>query len=64
MAKIKRRNFIKTSVSVAAGISVTGSLSCNIDKKVTINKLPKWKGFNILDFFSPDPANAREGIEE
>lgn len=64
MAKIKRRNFIKTSVSVAAGISMTGSLSCNIDKKVTINKLPKWKGFNILDFFSPDPANAREGIEE
>ena len=64
MAKIKRRNFIKTSVSVAAGISMTGPLSCNIDKKVTINKLPKWKGFNILDFFSPDPANAREGIEE
>jgi len=23
------------------------------------NKLPKWKGFNVLDFFIPDPANPR-----
>ncbi len=28
------------------------------------NKLPKWKGFNLLDFFSPDPARAREPTPE
>ncbi len=28
------------------------------------NKLPKWKGFNLLDFFSPDPANARRTTTE
>lgn len=28
------------------------------------NKLPKWKGFNLLDFFSPDPKNSRPGTTE
>ncbi|MEJ1236508.1 cellulase family glycosylhydrolase [Chryseolinea sp. T2] len=23
------------------------------------NAIPRWKGFNLLDFFSPDPANGR-----
>jgi hypothetical protein len=31
---------------------------------VTKNKLPRWKGFNLLDFFSPDPARARESTSE
>ena len=28
------------------------------------NKLPKWKGFNLLDFFSPDPASSRKKTDE
>jgi aryl-phospho-beta-D-glucosidase BglC (GH1 family) len=28
------------------------------------NKLPKWKGFNLTDFFSPDPAHARPASTE
>src|SRR5690242_18728255 len=24
------------------------------------NKLPKWKGFNLLDFFGPDPSDHRD----
>jgi endoglucanase len=28
------------------------------------NVLPRWKGFNLLDFFSPDPATAREATSE
>ncbi len=28
------------------------------------NKLPQWKGFNLLDFFSPDPAKPRPATEE
>lgn len=28
------------------------------------NKLPRWRGFNQLDFFSPDPANAWQPTRE
>lgn len=28
------------------------------------NKLPRWKGFNLLDFFSPDPAHSRKATSE
>ncbi len=28
------------------------------------NRLPKWKGFNLLDFFSPDPAKSRKSTTE
>lgn len=28
------------------------------------NKLPAWKGFNLLDFFSPDPRNGRRRTTE
>jgi endoglucanase len=30
----------------------------------TFNKLPRWKGFNLLDFFSPDPGNSRKPVTE
>src|SRR6187431_2474011 len=46
-----RRSFIKNSSLVTAGVALG-------DKAVfagapTGNKLPQWKGFNLLDFFSP-----------
>src|SRR2546423_15210256 len=55
---MERRSFLlNTSIAVAAvrlnPMSITG---INTPPK---NKLPKWKGFNLLDFFSPNPANAR-----
>jgi aryl-phospho-beta-D-glucosidase BglC (GH1 family) len=28
------------------------------------NKIPQWKGFNLLDFFSPDPSKSRPGTTE
>jgi aryl-phospho-beta-D-glucosidase BglC (GH1 family) len=28
------------------------------------NKLPQWKGFNLLDFFNPDPAKSRKATPE
>ena len=64
MSIINRRNFIKASGSFAAGLSIAGPLSCTESKKSISNRLPKWKGFNILDFFSPDPVNSREPIQE
>jgi aryl-phospho-beta-D-glucosidase BglC (GH1 family) len=30
----------------------------------TQNKLPQWKGFNLLDFFSPNPSNSRGETNE
>lgn len=51
---MKRRTFIKN-----AGLATTGLTLSQIEpftydfaKK---NKLPRWKGFNLLDFFSPNP---------
>jgi len=53
--KINRRLFLKNTAVVAAGLTLTGNsvipaLSLNAG-----NKLPRWKGFNLLDFFSPAP---------
>jgi endoglucanase len=44
-----------------AGTSVFAGLEATTRIK---NKLPKWKGFNLLDFFSPDPANTRKATPE
>jgi len=52
---MKRRNFLKAT-AIGAGITATNSWpnvfalqNYQLDK----NKLPRWRGFNILDFFSP-----------
>jgi aryl-phospho-beta-D-glucosidase BglC (GH1 family) len=55
MQPFNRRNFLKT---VAAGVALAGLPSwVSSCKAVTKNKLPRWRGFNILDFFSPRPFN-------
>jgi len=51
MQNFNRRDFLKT---VAAGVAVTalpGWVSCQ--QTEVKNVLPRWRGFNILDFFSP-----------
>ncbi|MCF2520741.1 glycoside hydrolase family 5 protein [Dyadobacter sp. CY351] len=58
-----RRTFIKnTAVSVAAGAAVSSGFSFKTQNAK--NKLPKWKGFNLLDFFSPDPGSSRKPTTE
>lgn len=52
---MQRRAFIKNTALSAAAIAVTGS-SFAFTGKAT-NPLPEWRGFNLLDFFSPDPSN-------
>jgi aryl-phospho-beta-D-glucosidase BglC (GH1 family) len=54
---MKRRKFLKQSgiIAVAASVKSTVSLA---SAKANTNPLPKWKGFNLLDFYSPDPAKA------
>ena len=58
---MERRSFIKKTGLVAAGLSITGTASLSSFSSLPKNKLPRWKGFNLLDFFSPNPANSRPG---
>ena len=54
---MKRRDFIKTTGMSAAAISLVDDAFSGIEKPTT--KIPKWKGFNLLDFFSPNPMGQR-----
>ncbi|HZI53166.1 MAG TPA: glycosyl hydrolase family 5, partial [Chitinophagaceae bacterium] len=51
-----RRTFIASTgmAAVAMGLPETELLPARRQ-----NKLPAWKGFNLLDFFSPNPSNSR-----
>lgn len=52
---MQRRIFIKNSGLLAAGFGVAGA-SAFSEKKVVANKLPQWKGFNLTDFNTTNPA--------
>ena len=58
-----RRKFLKKTSLVTSGIVVAGSTAFSSPNPPQ-NKLPHWKGFNLLDFFNPDPVNARPQTEE
>ncbi|HLF32990.1 MAG TPA: cellulase family glycosylhydrolase [Cyclobacteriaceae bacterium] len=57
MENLSRREFIVKSGIAAAGMVIAGNES--VSKPRVKNKLPHWKGFNLLDFFSPNPATQR-----
>ncbi len=59
-----RRKFIKSSSLLVGGIGLVGTVGCTGQSSTVKNKIPKWKGFNLLDFFSPNPNNARSGTKE
>jgi len=61
---MKRRTFVKNSGLIAAGISVSGPSAVTSLSLKPANKLPKWKGFNLLDFFSPNPTHAKLATTE
>jgi aryl-phospho-beta-D-glucosidase BglC (GH1 family) len=52
---MNRRDFIKNSTLATAGVSLIQTTASSSIKKTQVNKLPRWKGFNLLDFFSPNP---------
>src|SRR6478609_5214239 len=51
---MQRRSFIKNAGLFTAGFSLAEKAA--FAKAPLKNKLPKWKGFNLLDFFSPRPT--------
>ena len=55
MQRFNRRKFLKTVTAGAVLAGLPGwASSCKAETK-TKNALPRWRGFNILDFFSPRP---------
>jgi len=61
---MQRRTFIKNTTIAAAAFGVNGQETLASLNKPVKNKLPKWKGFNLLDFFGPDPTRSRESTPE
>ncbi|WP_339809946.1 cellulase family glycosylhydrolase [uncultured Imperialibacter sp.] len=62
---LQRRDFLKKSSLAAAGALLAANAPFDLSAfPASQNKLPQWKGFNLLDFFSPNPANGREGTKE
>lgn len=58
--KTNRRNFIRNTAIAATAISVAGPAALASGTKASGNKFPRWKGFNLLDFFSPAPPNGAD----
>ncbi len=59
---MNRRTFLKDTSLVTAGLSIAGSSAFAAAKKK--NKLPYWRGFNLTDFNTPNPANQRRFTTE
>lgn len=57
MKKIDRRLFIRNSAIAAAAMTMSVKSTFAVKPSVIKNKLPRWKGFNLLDFFSPVPGS-------
>jgi endoglucanase len=59
-----RRSFLKKSAATAVGAGLSASLPLSSLVANTANPLPRWRGFNLLDFFSPNPATARPATQK
>jgi len=56
--KIDPRLFIKSTALAATGVAITGNSAFSVASSASQNKLPRWKGFNLLDYLSADlPRN-------
>ncbi|MEI6048587.1 MAG: cellulase family glycosylhydrolase [Bacteroidota bacterium] len=50
---MNRRFFIRNTTLAATALTLTGNSAFSTQPSPLENKLPRWKGFNLLDFFSP-----------
>ena len=62
--RFNRREFIKTSTVAGIGLSLASPSLFSASPVRIQNALPRWRGFNLLDFFSPDPNRSRPGTTE
>ncbi len=49
---MKRRQFLQTAAIVAGGVSLTKSSAAAKSPSVSAAKLPRWRGFNLLEKFT------------
>jgi hypothetical protein len=60
-----RRDFIKKTALWTAAVGMAGNTALAASNgPESGNPLPRWKGFNLLDFFSPSPGGSRRGSTE
>ena len=60
--KINRRLFIRNTALAATALTLTGERAFSATPSLNKNMLPRWKGFNLLDYFSPSvPRNPEAG---
>jgi aryl-phospho-beta-D-glucosidase BglC (GH1 family) len=55
---MKRRSFIRSTGMAAISLGLQQTLHAS-SRSTRKNKLPQWRGFNLTDFFSPDPSHPR-----
>jgi len=59
--RINRRNFLKTTGLATAATALTGNLVFASSNRMAVkNALPRWRGFNLLDYFSPFPPRGND----
>jgi endoglucanase len=65
-SRMNRRGFIKTTLLTAATVQLTGAplLSSGQSKTSGANPLPRWRGFNLTDFNSPNPSSRRGNTDD
>lgn len=61
---MSRRKFIKSSTALTLGLGLSGTSALASTQSKIQNTLPRWRGFNLLDFFSPNPNNSRPQTQE
>lgn len=59
---MKRRTFLQNTGIVAGGLGVMGTSTAFSNPLAVRNKLPRWRGFNLLDYFSPEKADTSRGF--
>jgi aryl-phospho-beta-D-glucosidase BglC (GH1 family) len=63
--RLNRRVFLRNTTVAAAALGLSGNAAiASMLKNKSQNKLPRWKGFNLLDYFSPEPGNVRNRTTE
>ena len=63
---MNRRKFIKTAALSAAMVDLAGPAALNAAEGGTprTNPIPRWRGFNLVDFNSPNPSSSRRGTAD
>ncbi|MDO6433327.1 cellulase family glycosylhydrolase [Flavitalea sp. BT771] len=59
-----RRSFLQQTGLITVGWSLADKAALAAAAIAPVNKLPKWKGFNLLDFYIPDPTPSRRPTTE